>query len=108
MREFEKERISEEVIMEEIARRRDLEAMVRGEIMFLEREMAMRRAAMGAMPFENGFPSPMRFTPYEFLPRPAAFNPFPVAPPPPEDHSRVIKAPSEPNKDKLIVLVSLS
>lgn len=97
VRELEKQRISEEMILEEIARRREVEAVVRQEIVFLERAMAMRRMAMGARSFEDGFPTAMRMAPFAFSPRSAAFDQFPV-----------VKPPSEPDKNKLIVLVSIA
>ncbi|XP_024017172.1 uncharacterized protein LOC21387680 [Morus notabilis] len=103
VRELEKQRLSEEMILEEIARRRELEAVVRQEIVLLERAMAMRRMAMGALSFEDGFPTAMRIAPFAFSPRSAAFDQFPLAPLP-EYIDPVVKPPSEPDKNKLIVL----
>ncbi|GLT43683.1 hypothetical protein SLA2020_176170 [Shorea laevis] len=54
LREMEKQRIREDIIAEEITRRRVLEAEVRRELM-VEREMAMRRAAEMGLPYEEIF-----------------------------------------------------
>ncbi|GLU01338.1 hypothetical protein SLE2022_186500 [Rubroshorea leprosula] len=54
LREMEKQRIREDIIAEEITRRRVLEAEVRRELM-VEREMAMRRAAEMGLPYEERF-----------------------------------------------------
>ncbi|KAG8367619.1 hypothetical protein BUALT_Bualt16G0091100 [Buddleja alternifolia] len=63
LREIEKERIREEIIISEIARRRALEAEVRRELM-MERELALQRSGDG-FPFgssqQMGFDPPMRF-----------------------------------------------
>ena len=133
MRNLEKERIREEIISAEIARRRELEAEVRQEIMFLEREMAIRRAARtGGFALGDSFapmrcnarpPLPLLAHPFDdrLVPIRCSASPRPllghssisepiVLPlaPPPEDVTAELEASTEPNKDKLIVLVSVA
>lgn len=116
--ELEKDRIREDIIVADIARRRVLEAEVRTEMM-IEREMAMRRLAATATPeglsFEERFA--MRFDPrlpplmhpfegFAFPGCGGAFDTLPMMPRLLEAMPLDIKPPREINKDKLIVLVS--
>lgn len=114
--ELEKDRIREDIIVADIARRRVLEAEVRTEMM-IEREMAMRRLAATATPeglsFEERFA--MRFDPrlpplmhpfegFAFPGCGGAFDTLPMMPRLLEAMPLDIKPPREINKDKLIVL----
>ena len=108
--ELERERLRDEIILSEIARRRELEMEVRREIMLLEREIGMRREVTRTesllfsedhhrLPMVDSFDKQFAFS----SSRSTAFS---LALP-----SDVIalefNSPSEANKDKLIVLVSL-
>ncbi|PON99373.1 hypothetical protein TorRG33x02_049160 [Trema orientale] len=115
--ELERERLRDEIILAEIARRRELEMEVRREIMLLEREIGMRsemnsegflfvddqRAAMRysspRLPMVDSFGEHLGFSS-----RPAAFDAFPLARPPADDIALKLNTRPETDKDKLIVL----
>ncbi|KAM0974226.1 hypothetical protein TB2_017091 [Malus domestica] len=116
-RQLEKERIREEIIAEEIARRRALEAEVRRELM-LEREIAMRRPSgeglgfdqvrFGAVRFDQRVHHPFdddRFGLFASL-APAAFDrvTWRRQPEPLTNGFKALPAPPPNNKDKLILL----
>ena len=107
-----RERIREEIIAVEIAKRRVLEAEVRRELAYLEREMAMRRGApegpsledqWAAMRFEPRLPLAYAFDERSPLPtRSGACDVSPL-------HSDTIARESKPaSNDKFIVLVRFS
>jgi len=119
LRQIEKERIREEIIAQEMAWRRELEAEVRRELM-VEREMAMRGGR--GMSFEERLT--MQFDSRKpLLPGPfvnqfdcswpedrLAFHGHGVSymlPPVPRLPESEMKPSTENNKDKVIVLVSL-
>jgi hypothetical protein len=116
--ELEKDRIREELIVADIARRRVLEAEVRTALM-IEREMAVRRLAATATPeglsleerlamrFDPRLPPLMHpFESFAFPGCGGAIDKFPMMPRLLEAMPLDIKPPREINKDKLIVLVS--
>lgn len=115
-RELENARIREEIFAVEIARRRFLEAALRLEIMYLEREMTMRRLTeqfgfqdrWGATPFGPRMPS-VQYPFDERLARSSSFSAFNGSPfvPRLDTIAPELMPMSESNKDKLIVLVSL-
>lgn len=108
--ELESSRIREEKIAVEIARRRALEVEMRQQIMYFKREMAMRRLTSEEFEFEDRWdatPSGPRMPSLQcpfsrflaFDGSPVVCRPYAIAP--------EIQPSSEPNKNKLIVLVSL-
>ncbi|XP_059454459.1 uncharacterized protein LOC132184738 isoform X2 [Corylus avellana] len=114
--ELEKDRIREELIVADIARRRVLEAEVRTALM-IEREMAMRRLAATATPeglsleerlamrFDPRLPQLIHpFESFAFPGCGGAIDTFPMMPRLLEAMPLDIKPPREINKDKLIVL----
>ncbi|GLT85345.1 hypothetical protein SLE2022_035360 [Rubroshorea leprosula] len=115
LREMEKQRIREEIIAEELARRRVLEAEVKRELM-VEREIAMRRAREMGIPNDERFSmqSGSRLFMRHFEEQQRAFtsrfHSDPLLQPPevprrlPEHPCTEVKASSESNKDKFIVL----
>lgn len=109
-----RERIREEIIAIEIAKRRALEAEVRRELAYLEREMAMLRGAPGGPSLEDQWAA-MRFDTRlplahpldERLPFSFRSGACEVLPPP--RHSDTFGRESKPAlSDNLIVLVSFS
>ncbi|PON41927.1 hypothetical protein PanWU01x14_285940 [Parasponia andersonii] len=115
--ELERERLRDEIILAEIARRRELEMEVRREIVLLEREIGMRREinTEGFLFFEDQRAA-MRYSSPRlpmvdsfgerlgFSSRAAAFDAFPLAWPPADDIALKLNTPPKTDKDKLIVL----
>lgn len=112
LREREKERIRDEILAIEIAKRRVLEAEVRRELAVLEREMAIRRGGPDGLSLEDQWASmrfdgprlPLSHPLDEHLPLPSrstACDMFPL-----HRHPDAISPELNPSSDdKLIVLV---